>query len=346
MDEDLLRAMLNRTMRPGLAGAPTPVGWVKGTSMDYHGSQDPIEAARPLSRREPGARGSLGEGVLVGVVDTGMRAHPWLDGGYLASPNDFEAFDVPWRSKVQAQHLAGHGTFVTGLILQQAPGAGVWVEQALDPSGAGLASKVAQAAETLAKRGVQVLNLSLGCFDDDPGARVVMERLVERLTHTNRDMVIVAAAGNVGSGQDGPKFSDFWPAALDGVVAVGAVDPPDASGTYSWSSWSNHGEWVNLAVPATDLLSTYIYGLADNGAGHGSKEFSGWATWSGTSMAAAVVSGSIAKLMGEGCTAQQAAHRLQTDTSLPLVAADGDAPAVRVVEPARWAQLSKDHHGR
>jgi subtilisin family serine protease len=139
-------------------------------------------AATTTGEQAPATEIGTGEGVLIGVVDSGIYPNPWLNGGYLAAPNDFEdqfASAVPQNS----QHLeVGHGTFATGLILQQAPAAGVWVERVLGPTGEADLSRVVEAAVALARRGVDVLNLSLGAFaPDEPKAEAAMTELVQHL---------------------------------------------------------------------------------------------------------------------------------------------------------------------
>ena len=309
---------------------------VRGNPMDMHGEGRPLPSWVGLrSRLADAGQPAAGEGVLVGTVDTGVRMHPWLAGGYLSAPDDFEDPSTGPGGSAGAQ--VGHGTFVAGLVLQQAPAAGVWVERALAADGEALASQVATAALALAERGVHVLNLSLGCYADDPGARPVMQRLVDDLRSVNPEMVVVAAAGNL-LGRDEPAGpATFWPAALDDVVAVGAVTDPAAA---TWAEWSNRGPWVDLAAPGHVLLSTHV--RRRSGADNGGGSARGWAWWSGTSFAAAVVSGAIASLMTtpERISAREAVARLRTgELSTGWTEAEADVPSVPVVGLRTWDQL-------
>lgn len=336
----------DRELRAAFTGIPDPAT-VQSTTMDYHGHGAPVPSARRLPPRV-GDR-QLGEGVLVGVVDTGMRSHPWLDGGYLASPRDFEPYDEHGLPNGVRDH-AGHGMFLAGLVLQQAQAAGVWVERALEPVGSGLASAVATAALTLATRGIDVLNLSLGCFDDEPDSHLVMAHLVEQLHVINPDLVVVAAAGNLGGPGDPTEPAPFWPAALPGVLAVGSAQQDD-DGQVRWAPWSNRGPWIDLAAPGTDLLSTYLYdqraipnqdGAAAVATG---PLYRGWARWSGTSLSAAIVSGQIAAAMDEkALSAPQAVTLLRAGQQWPGYATEPEAgvPAVPVVRPVDWYDVLVD----
>ena len=360
----------NVAMQAAFREPPAPAR-VHGTTMDFHGEGPAVPSARRLGRRE--GETQRGEGVLVGVVDTGMRSHPWLEGGYLASPQDFETYDAHGLEH-GVRDRAGHGTFITGLILQQAQAAGVWVERALEPVGTGLVSVVATAALVLAERGVDVLNLSLGCFDDEPGAQLVMAELLQTLHRVNPDLVVVAAAGNI-QGQDGPQEpAVFWPAALPGVLAVGSAEPvgsakrqagedeqagadqggadqggAEQGGSWRWTPWSNRGPWVDLAAPGTDLLSTYLYdrrAVDDPPEGQRARLlYRGWARWSGTSFSAAIVTGVLAATMQEhGSTAREAAAWLRAGSQSPglWTQAEDHVPAVPVINPADWGQVLVD----
>ena len=321
---------------PGVVAGRMSVS-IEGQPMDVHGAGFPMPAGFELRSRllsDAATPTDGGDGVLIGLVDSGIYPNSWLDGGYLSAPDDFErAFPQGEPDKPLPLEI-GHGTFAAGLILQQAPAAGVWVERVLDGSGLAESSRVAEAALLLARRGVHVLNLSLGAFADDPNAKAVMEQLITDLKQVNPNLVIVAAAGNLAHDH---APGDFWPAALPDVLAVGAVESaPAAPGTTTpLASWSNRGSWLDLAAPGKDLLSTYLDRPITPPGQTEPVAYEGWAIWSGTSFATAVVSGAIARLMSDGSTsAAEAVGKLRAGTALnagwTTAEADG-VPAVPVV---------------
>jgi membrane-anchored mycosin MYCP len=158
---------------------------------------------------------------------------------------------------------------------------------------------VANELVQLADSGVDLINLSLGTFTDDGQAPLVLERAVERLSSR---ILLVAAAGN--HGNVGPKPEDrsgpwpkpnsaLWPAAFTDVIAVGATD---AKGEIA--AFSPRVRWIDLYTRGVDLQSTFLNARVQRT--QDTEEFNGFATWSGTSFAAAVVSGAIAARVRPG----------------------------------------------
>ena len=77
---------------------------------------------------------------------------------------------------------------------------------------------------------------------------------------TERNVVVVAAAGNTGS--DVPQY----PAAFPEVLAVGATDPAG-----KLVDFSSFGDWLDLAGPGFGIVSTTPGNTYSNGAGTSSS---------------------------------------------------------------------------
>lgn len=263
-----------------------PRSGVIATSVDMGGpASPPVATGERLSPRD--VSHLAGTGVTVGVIDTGIMRHPWLDGAYLATPGDFDPLAEvdPYRLDKQD----GHGTFVAGLILQQAPGATIRAVKVLNAEGAAEIKDVAAAVKRLGEAGVDIINLSLGGYSRRNEHMMAFEPAFESLPATT---VVVAAAGNHDpkSVRDFAPSRNFWPAAMPEVVAVAALESDDEDDV-RLARFSNYGPWVDLSVVGAGVLSTFLEF-------DGPKEtFEGWARWSGTSFAAPQVAGAIAALM-------------------------------------------------
>jgi membrane-anchored mycosin MYCP len=228
-----------------------------------------------------------GRGVRVAELDT--RIYPHVD---LAGRYETEGPETLLRDPDGVPYHAGHATFVAGLITQRAPRVVIDVHNALNDNSEATAWDVARKMVEFADAGAGVLNLSMGCFTDDGQPPLLFQRAVDLLTP---DVVIIAAAGNHGAGDStynvGPRMP-FWPAALDDVVAVGAHDSDGRRATFSPDT-----PWVTLSARGVDVVSTFLKGdlVVPTEAGATTRrEYGGYASWSGTSFAAALVTGEIA----------------------------------------------------
>ena len=214
--------------------------------------------------------------VRVGILDTRLFEHSDLTGRYLASFGTLvtgaQAAAAAYTPQVHA-NLA-HATFIAGVILQRAPDADLDIRRGLDEDAAASNSwDVAVKMAEFADSGLAVLNISFGAITVDDEPPLVLTRAVEALRA--KAVTIVAAAGN-----NGPASKKMWPAALPQVIAVGA-DQAGSSRPAAFSPDQSNG-WVDLMAPGEQVYSTY--------------EGRCYATWDGTSFAAAAVSGAIAYL--------------------------------------------------
>ncbi|MDD5371513.1 MAG: S8 family serine peptidase [Anaerolineaceae bacterium] len=233
----------------------------------------------------------------VAILDTGIDlSHPDL------AQNLQQGFDFIKNDNLPNDEN-GHGTHVAGIvaaavngigILGVAPFAGIDPVRVMDKDGNGTASTVAAGVAWAAEH-ARIINLSLG----GPENSSVLENAV-RDAITKHDCLIIAASGNLGSS------APVYPAAYPGVIGVGAIERYG-----SLAKFSSYGSSVDVVAPGVGIYSAYLEG--------------GYATLSGTSMAAAHVSG-LAALIWENhpeYTSVQVANVIEA-TSLDLGAPGRD----------------------
>ncbi len=208
-----------------------------------------------------------GAGAKIAVIDSGIDfSHPELAANaYVALSVTSEENPLPHK----------HGTSIAGIIASEqtltgiAPDAPVIGIRAFDTTSDAPASTswlIASALEMAHKNGADIINMSFA-GPHDP----LIERGVAGAA--KRGMIAVAAAGN-----GGPEAAPLYPAAYDDVIAVTAIDSKD--GLFGGA---NRGDYITLSAPGVDILAP-----SPNG---------GYGVSTGTSMAAAHVSGLIALLL-------------------------------------------------
>ncbi len=204
-------------------------------------------------------KGTQGDGVTVAVVDTGIAPHYALEvKDHRNFSSDSEMFDS-----------VGHGSHVAGVIgARRGPAKGIAPActllslKVLGHSGMGSNEAVAQAVTYATEAKADIICMSLGSARPDAKLHEAIKQ-----AHAN-GVVIVCAAGNDGGAVD-------YPAAFQETIAVGAVDRNGNA-----CEFSSRGKEISVAAPGQDITSTW---LAD-----------GYATISGTSMAAPFVAGVLA----------------------------------------------------
>lgn len=140
--------------------------------------------------------------------------------------------------------------------------------QALSDDGPGYTSDVAAAIYYAVDNGADVINLSLGGADFDPALK---EATDYAYVH---DVVVVAAAGNCGSGtepgcQGAPAGSISYPALNDHVIAVGATNINNQR-----ASFSSYGPTLDIVAPGSGTIISPTWTPA-NGTGLYSGELYG-----------------------------------------------------------------------
>jgi subtilisin family serine protease len=207
--------------------------------------------------------------------------------------------------------VAGHGTFIAGVVAKHAPAAQLTIGKIIAGDGVtdelrllrGLARLRANAQHR--KTPVDIISLSLGCYTHDDKPSPVLERGLHSFGH---DTVVVACAGNFSS--DRP----YWPAAMKRVVGVASLDPQGVDR----AAFSNYGWWVDACSIGQDVVSSFFNFDGPVGSSPAPEDFTGYATWSGTSFAAPRVAAAVAaRAAARGVSAAVAAAELLDPTDHP-----------------------------
>jgi predicted CXXCH cytochrome family protein len=241
-----------------------------------------------------------GDGIIVAVIDTGVDIlHPDLASNIWVNPgedglddngkdkrtnffdDDQDGYVDNWMgwnfvgNNNDARDGHGHGTHSAGIIAAQmdnaqgisgiAPNAKIMAIKALDNTGFGSYSQVAQAIIYAVDHGAKVINLGFGGTAES-------EALLAATNYAYaHDVVVVAAGGNTGSNVL------IYPAANPNVIGVSALDE-----NLNAAVFSSYSDAIQISAPGVGIYSTV---LGKN-----------YATMSGTSMSAAQVSGVVALL--------------------------------------------------
>ncbi len=224
-----------------------------------------------------------GAGVKVAVIDTGVDGSvPDLAGALGAGTDVSEVGSPNGQKPLGDGDAANHGTWVASLLAGRGTGDGngvlgaapeatilpasVALGKAMGPVGSD--EQIAQAIRWAVDNGATVINMSLtrntldwpSSWDD---------AFQYAFSH---DVVIVAAAGNRGSG----TTEVGAPATIPGVLTVAGVD---RQGQASFDA-SSQGITIGVSAPSEQLV--------------GANPGGGYVQWEGTSGAAPLVSGAVA----------------------------------------------------
>jgi len=228
-----------------------------------------------------------GTGAKVAIVDSGIdKNHP--DIGKISGQRDFVEGDAV------ANDPYGHGTHVAGIVAALTnngkgvaggcPACKLLVARVLDGGGDTTATKLVRGIDWSVANGADVINLSLAGPDNDTLDRAVGDA-------RTKGAVVVAAAGN-----EYGATTKRYPAAYQEAIAISATNEKD-----TLARFSSRGNWVDLAAPGTNILSTGTGG--------------GYYGDSGTSEAAPFVSALAGLLASKGMTAPEIRQRMQTSAT-------------------------------
>jgi subtilisin family serine protease len=280
-------------------GHPTPAQ--TATSYTTQGLITQLQLVEAQNRAQ-------GEGIIIAVVDTGVdkthariAAQLWRDSRAVKSDiasngldddndgllDDASGWDFvdndkePWETAPTDPQtsVAGHGTFIAGIINLVAPKAVILPVRAFDGDGLSDAFTVAAAIKYAADHGAQIINLSFGSVENSV---ILREAIVYA---RQRGALLIAAVGNENDNTDTtPRFPAGWQEETIGVAAV------DDAGVKA--AFSNFGTKVAVSAPGVRVFSTFP------GSGGGD-----YAMWSGTSFAAPFVAAEAALILERRSTA-------------------------------------------
>lgn len=302
---------------------------------NYYLTTENFESAWDVSKAE-GA-------VTVAVLDSGVDMASAYRDPELAETVDYDhAYDAQNGRSLSSSFTdtVGHGTAVSELIAAQANNeagiAGVSYDakvlpvRVLDSSGEGETADILRGYEYVLnvadELGVKVVNMSLGGESDEtdvemPSLQAAIDEAYER------GILTVAAAGNEGDSrtESGTVNPVEYPAALDHVVAVGALDSDGKI-----ASWSEHRSYVDIAAAGVDLCVPWFWNerrvspwergwgrdpWSPGGQTSGYVYTAGtYTTESGTSFASPIVAGAAALLYAHdsSATAAEVENALET----------------------------------
>lgn len=227
--------------------------------------------------------------IKVAVLDTGANLdHQELQGKIVKRADfvDLEGLntsdfvgDIKGYDDVPEDEV-GHGTHVSGIIA----GRGIQMDEGVAPEcglmavrvlatmksgnrlvGAGIVDNINAGIKWAVDNGADVINMSLGIRHT--GGGLPHEDVVRYAISKN--VVVVAASGNDGTNER------YYPGALPGVFAVGAVD-----GDGAVTNFTSYGANITVVAPGLNIYSSFAH--------------NSYAVASGTSQASPFVSGSIA----------------------------------------------------
>jgi serine protease AprX len=333
----------------GVLGA-TPDGAVKLSADAYDPSTDSNSLTSTTAAtgiRGSGGYASTGAGVDVALVDSGVAPVSGLDG----ADKVIHGPDLSFESQnphTRYLDTFGHGTHLAGIIaghdagadasslssddpafLGVAPDARILSVKVADAHGnsdvsqviAGIDWVVEHAHDKQAGLNVRVLNLSFGTDADVSYLKDPLSQAVEVAWH--RGIVVVVSAGNHGS-----ELGHLTDPAIDPyVVAVAAGD--NAGGVAAFSSLGDGTRNPDVTAPGSHVPSLRVPGsFVDSMFGSTATVGTRFIRGSGTSQAAAYVSGMVADMLqaNPSLTPDEAKYRLRA-TATPLDALPNAAGA-------------------
>ena len=272
--------------------------------------------------------GLTGEGVLVGVIDTGVNFHKDIanslwDGGEEYPNHGYNTFE----NSHNVTDGFNHGTHCAGIIcgdgtsgtqIGVAPDATIICVKVMDDAGSGNANSVCSGIEFAIEHGADVLNMSLGFPNASNSTREALRQTYENALEAK--VAIVTAVGNDGMlnltfpvpnsvrvpGGCPPPWlhpdQQANPGGLSACIAVGAVNSSNkvadfsSRGPFTWQTTTYEdypylpGREIGLIRPDVCAPGVKIVSCSNKNSG-------GYASMDGTSQATPCVTGVICLML-------------------------------------------------
>jgi subtilisin len=212
----------------------------------------------------------MGQGVGVAIIDTGIHHHhPDLKEAISYGYNVLQPGKPPRDEN-------GHGTHIAGTIaaygqkngiIGVAPATKIHPVKAFDEDGTAYVSDIIEGIAWCVEKRIPIINMSFGIHENSPSLRRAVQNAYRQ------GCTIIASAGN-----DGNEKKVDYPAQYNEVISVGAIHA-----NQELANFSNNVGKIDYYAPGVAIDSCH--------------RLRSYRTLSGTSMAAAHVSGALAQLM-------------------------------------------------
>lgn len=246
-----------------------------------------------------------GQGVLVAVIDSGLDTqNPQLRS--LRPLPGTNVIDQPGFPAGSTRDCKGHGTEVTSIIaapayrgsqfLGMAPGVTILPIKQTNTDGdrTGTWEGIARGIDAAVAARARVVNISVTSPTTGPQLADAVQRAADA------GVVIVAAAGNDGAGNDLPAYPAAYSTRFPNVIAVSATDATDQVADFSQT-----GSYVTVAAPGVGVEVP--------------APITGYLKVDGTSFAAPCVTATVALMLSahHGMTPAQVRNRLEATADPP-----------------------------
>lgn len=260
--------------------------------------------------------------VTIAVLDTGVDVHhPELQDKIGKRFNFVDLAGMDTREFIGRTHgldtdvedLVGHGTHVSGILAAR----GLQMDEGVCPDcklmavqvlatmkngdrlvGAGIVDNINNGIKWAVDNGADVINMSLGIRHS--GGGLPHEDVIRYAM--SKGVTVVAASGNDGTNER------YYPGALPGVIAVGAVDHAGQV-----THFTSYGAHITVLAPGVNVYSSFAHGT--------------YAYASGTSQASPFVAGMVGLMKS---FARERGRQLSSDDIIRVLRRTSERPDRRL----------------